>query len=804
MFHLVEGACECKLETPYNFRTIKICQTGSQIELASVDMRIRQAKPADILCYLALDMKGYPYLKLETREYLIQENLFLFSLAMNQREQMKLFIDTSDPSLSSHKPFLLQLPMYFTFQSLENAKWQPIKDPQGKPFFLKYEICMASVEVYRGVIGIDFGTSNTCLSFLPPNPRKMEPELLKISDEGQPKALEELPTLFQIQKAERTPGKSSLPKIKRLISDRIQVDRPDLLVRSIKRHLGTAEKQNVHAFSLDNERFEFATEELVAAYLNSLQQEFVRQNQSYFGNVGNTSPCNFGRAEKRALYRSYEKLMPPVLASNLNLSYDEASAAAIFYTMKSINQNGGTLQNYVARFGSDGIVHRNLLVYDFGGGTIDISLVQIHANNKELRFKILGNTSIMNFGGDNVTLALFKRMKARFCHVLLQGQEVENVYATRTRDNWYHSFQRLKECQGLLEKYLHHQKLLPEETNELEQCITQIFITNFADFPEDTFARSDAYSLFNSLWYDCDGAKKALCRLGKIDSSAFLNTLQFWCREQLGIEENNGYNDIRTRFCNVQISLEGDLYPFIYLPLRQSIRAMRLLCMKEGETPDFYEAIHEIRLTGNSSKISLVKDLIIEEMQSPIRDEHGNASRPIPDVAGILKDVDEDTKTCVSKGIALAMAINLGSSTFHVTIEEQNDYLPFEIGLKIPWEPWQTIFPRGTKLPASYPYRPCNIHGVQELEIFRRIGKWHKIPENYDLEWDEYNPPLHPMGKFLFMEENTVNVPVDPIDHIVFSYAQDRTLSAHKMDHVYRFDEYRMVPPEADPFSGKH
>ncbi len=781
------------------------------MELTRIGFQIPQADPSDLNCHLAIDISKHPYISIEEKSGVTTLNnvLQVLTLSPESDVEISLIIDTSHSSLNNLAKIDLTLPIFYSFQEMgANIRWQPLISPEdNKPFSILFYVKIELVSPYLGVIGIDFGTTNTCVSFLSDEQNTLEenpePKLLSVTEEGAVRDITEMPTLFTVDKIE-TVNKQLVPKITPLMSYETKPEKPQSLVRGIKRHLGTSPEQNVHKFLIGSKSYDLTTEELVASYLDNLQKKFIDLTHCHFGICGNTSPCNFSRHEKNALIRSYAKLNPPVGDANLNLEYDEATAAAIYYTIKDI-RDSRTLYGYVDRFGIEGAVNRNLLVYDFGGGTIDISLLQIHGTSKEMRFKVLGNTSLMNIGGDNITLAFFKRMKAQLCYLLIQGQEVESMYSQRVKPKWYAAYERLKkDSLHLLERYLKNEKISSSELKDLEETIGKLFVTNFAVFPKSTFGYSDAYKLFSELWYACDEVKKRLCRNNSWDPFLFADTLNLWASKRLGITENHGLGAIQNRLQQLNISLEKDLYPFIIKPIRQSMRAMKLLCMKEGQTPDIYETIHEIRLAGNSSKIPLVKQLLIEEMQEKIIDENGNASQIVPDVEGILKDVDEDAKTCVSKGMTWALAINNGANNFRITIESQNEFLPYEIGFKMPFEPWHTMFKRGTKLPANHPYTPLNYHKTTVLPIYRRICKWHKVPDEVGHEIDEFNPPLYFMGNFTFLDKYAMNIPADAIDHISFTYTPALTLTAHKGDKVYPLIQNRELPKETDPFSGWH
>jgi molecular chaperone DnaK (HSP70) len=803
-FQLKDGNKVCLVKSTYLFRKVTVYHTKGASEVSSVGFVAEEMNPPTLRCSLAVDSKNFPYITLSPQSNTVMTSkgtLSILQLGAKQRHQFQILLNTGNTDI---KPMSLSLalPVMFALRERDEPEnFLPLLKDGKEPFFLSYQVEIRPVQPYAGVVGIDFGTTSSCVSYLPANPRHLDPELIHMSGGS----LTEIPTLLYFEEIGEKGKQEKISLISQLLH-RHNLN-PKSLVRGIKRHLGAAGQSNVHEIYTENGCYEYETEELVARYLDLLQKDFIDQIKSSFGFVGNTSPCNFGAREKQAIGKSYAALNPPVAEGHLDLSIDEPTAAAIFYTVKDIENSGGTLRGYVQKFGGEE-VRRNLLVYDFGGGTIDIALVAIRASTDEMRFKILGNTSIMDFGGDNVTLALIKRMKAHLCQLLLAGHEVEEAHDSRRPGMacsplWYNQFLQCKDRRQQLEQYLSHEKLDTTTLLSLERLIKTLIPTNFADFTEGTFEREDAHNLFFKLWDNCDSCKKEMCRKGRLEqiSIYFHETLGELSR-QLGLEESLSL--LQERLDKLPLTLEQDLYPLIYKPLKQTIRAMRLVCMQDAQQ-GFHE-VHEIRLAGNSSKIPLVKKLIVEEMQSPLTDDDGRTVQFIPDVEGVLRDVDDDAKTSVSKGMTLAMAIKQGAATVRLVIEDQSSFLPYEIGFRETVGPWHTIFARGDKLPPDKNpiYRPADIYAVQELELYRRICNWHKVPGQPGRAADEFEPPLYPIGKFVFSEEYANPARVAPVDHIAFSYTPGGEFSAQKMDRIYYFQWYRTTPCEADPFSGVH
>lgn len=139
----------------------------------------------------------------------------------------------------------------------------------------------------------------------------------------------------------------------------------------------------------------------------------------------------------------YRKLLQEVGISDPDrviLAYDEAVAAAIYHVM---NELGADHQLGVEAFRARGDQimpgrwRQNLLVIDMGGGTTDIVLLQLDLVDRTSELpgdalagvprqrlgvayrlvpEVLGSTGLMHHGGDAVTLALFRLIKAKLAY----------------------------------------------------------------------------------------------------------------------------------------------------------------------------------------------------------------------------------------------------------------------------------------------------------------------------------------------------------------------------------------------------
>jgi molecular chaperone DnaK len=138
-------------------------------------------------------------------------------------------------------------------------------------------------------------------------------------------------------------------------------------VFSIKRHMGTG-----HRVKIDNK--EYSPQEISAIILQKLKQDA----EEYFGedirDAVITVPAYFTDAQRQATKDAGE-----IAGFNVRRIIDEPTAAALAY-------------------GLDKEKDQTLLVYDFGGGTYDVSIIEIISGV----FRVMGINGNTLLGGDDI------------------------------------------------------------------------------------------------------------------------------------------------------------------------------------------------------------------------------------------------------------------------------------------------------------------------------------------------------------------------------------------------------------------
>ncbi len=213
------------------------------------------------------------------------------------------------------------------------------------------------------VIGIDLGTTNSCVAVMEggepvviPNPEgnRTTPSVVAFSKNG-----------------ERLVGQ---------IAKRQAVTNPDKTVISIKRKMGTAEKVNI-----DGD--EFTPQEISAMILQKLKADA----ESYLGQKVTqaviTVPAYFSDSQRQAT-----KDAGKIAGLEVLRIINEPTAAALAYGVDKEDKD------------------QKIMVYDLGGGTFDVSILDIGDGV----FEVLATSGNNKLGGDDFDEAIIKYLVAEF------------------------------------------------------------------------------------------------------------------------------------------------------------------------------------------------------------------------------------------------------------------------------------------------------------------------------------------------------------------------------------------------------
>jgi molecular chaperone DnaK len=171
----------------------------------------------------------------------------------------------------------------------------------------------------------------------------------------------------------------------------LELQHPDRVVRSAKRDIGSDKRYAIAGRSL-------APEEVSAEVLRELKREAERRLGQPLSKVVITVPAYFDDAQRRATLRAGELAGFDVLRL-----LNEPTAASLVY-----DQLGPTVERGESEL---------ILVYDLGGGTFDVSVLEVMHGVREVR-STTGNTRL---GGDDFD----DKLVQRFIDVLRTRERVD-------------------------------------------------------------------------------------------------------------------------------------------------------------------------------------------------------------------------------------------------------------------------------------------------------------------------------------------------------------------------------------------
>lgn len=212
------------------------------------------------------------------------------------------------------------------------------------------------------IIGIDLGTTNSCVSVLEGG----EPHVI-VNPEG----ARTTPSVVLIKNGEETVGE---------VAKRGAISNPNNTIYSIKRKMGTKEKVEVEGKN-------YTPEEISAKILMKLKSDA----ESYLGEKVSkaviTVPAYFNDAQRQAT-----KNAGKIAGLEVERIINEPTAAALAY---GIDKQDKT---------------QTILVYDLGGGTFDVSILELGDGV----FEVKSTSGNNNLGGDDFDDAIMNHLVDTF------------------------------------------------------------------------------------------------------------------------------------------------------------------------------------------------------------------------------------------------------------------------------------------------------------------------------------------------------------------------------------------------------
>jgi len=212
------------------------------------------------------------------------------------------------------------------------------------------------------IIGIDLGTTNSCVSVFEGG----EPTVIP-----NPEGARTTPSVVAFSKTgERMVGQ---------VAKRQAITNPDRTVMSIKRHMGTDYKVNIDGKG-------YTPQEISAMILQKLKADA----EAYLGTTVSeaviTVPAYFSDAQRQAT-----KDAGKIAGLEVKRIINEPTAAALAY-------------------GMDKEANQKIMVFDLGGGTFDVSLLEI----SDGVFEVLATNGDTKLGGDDFDERIINWMADKF------------------------------------------------------------------------------------------------------------------------------------------------------------------------------------------------------------------------------------------------------------------------------------------------------------------------------------------------------------------------------------------------------
>lgn len=253
------------------------------------------------------------------------------------------------------------------------------------------------------ILGIDLGTTNSIISYWDNINEKPEP--IDISN-GFGKV--PLPSVVQYRKEEDEAEGEWVVGEEAYRSMKIY---PETTIRSIKRKMGTNE-----TVEIDGKKY--LPEEISAKILTELIEHCQNMNpKAEIAGLVVSVPYDFDDSAKKATMKACELAG---LSDKLICLIEEPKAAALAY-------------NFRHQLGEN----EKIMVFDFGGGTLDITLFHVvEKNDKIIKLQVISEGGEAYHGGDNVDEALVEKCYEFIENKTGQGKDtidIENQVELITR-----------------------------------------------------------------------------------------------------------------------------------------------------------------------------------------------------------------------------------------------------------------------------------------------------------------------------------------------------------------------------------
>ena len=297
-----------------------------------------------------------------------------------------------------------------------------ISDNKGNKWVNKLDLTLNREEALDHYLAIDWGTTNTCCTIFDPRTGVFK----QLTDHGK-KYMTAIPSHFAIRKVDMESKKCDLIVGS---ADSLKTDfqeRPECIISSLKRKFYD-DPPDMQVIDADQNYFTISTIDLAVQYLQALIIAVEEKAPFEFKKIGFSYPTKIKKKHYKKLIemlhkleQSLQNIKPGVLVSTLpnNLKKEKAKilgpvTSIVFKEDESSRQNYHTPDeacsiaieycNSNKLNVSDG--PQTLVVYDFGGGTIDSAVLKISHDGDKFCSKLIGISGNHQFGGDDISNAI--------------------------------------------------------------------------------------------------------------------------------------------------------------------------------------------------------------------------------------------------------------------------------------------------------------------------------------------------------------------------------------------------------------
>ena len=157
---------------------------------------------------------------------------------------------------------------------------------------------------------------------------------------------------------------------------------PQNVVVSVKRRITSADK-----YILSNK--EYTNVDIVESIISDFSKEVKLTDHEFSpGVITVTVPYYFGENENAFILKTAQNALKSQLNYNAEIFLLPEPIAASLACIYQLHESS--------------IDSKVFLIYDIGGGTLDLTLVRITNNNSTFEYEVLANDGICNFGGDDI------------------------------------------------------------------------------------------------------------------------------------------------------------------------------------------------------------------------------------------------------------------------------------------------------------------------------------------------------------------------------------------------------------------